>query len=686
MKKVTCFILSVLLSQVTVAQQRTISSLAEFVDLQSRSNQDIKMEAGTYHFSSSSKSLFAGGDWRVNELGNWPGLLQFSGNNNTYDLTGVTFTFDSTILLEMPSIAHGKLVQLGGSGNVWKGFNLQERSNGGDYGYFRHTSGGAILEITGDNHEFYDLTLNSRFSQPYGLGSIYGKTGSSSGRLPGSALNKKSGLSINVLDDTYFENTIVDHSGFGHPLVFNGPIEDLVFETVSVIAETRSTNHLIANGVGGTDRNGVPFHVNYNGDDMTGNSGKTDFLNLFNTSNLNRCQNLDSGNQNAPIQPNFQYSLVEDAFRGYTQGEIGQIEVYNATVTGARSGIALEYAAEGMIVENMTVRGIAGHGVPACGGWNGSNGGEGDATAFGPPSFSVLKNVRADAAYSTIMEVNGNSRDIEADIELLDPSNGYNRPPASTALALLGGDNHEIRIWKRDNRALTRDLVIKVGNGNTDNLLLCNMTQQDVTIDSNVTNSTIYSVGNISNSSNSSARNTVVKLSSAANEPNICKALASEPTPIPTPTPTATPTPTSGGYVSMRKSNAMSYAIDGNQGGENAQNVYLWSFKSTNKNQHWEEISRGGGYYSYKKRDTNYCLDGNHGGGNGQNVYLWECSTNNQNQHWKKINVNGQFRLEKRNSPGFSLDGNRGGADAQNLYLWQSNSANPNQLWELTSH
>ncbi len=677
MKKIIIFILGFSLCQFTFAQ-RTISSLSEFISLQGASNQNIKMAPGTYHFSSSSKSLFPGNNWRASVEGNWPGLLEFSGNNNTFDLTGVTFTFDSTIFSEMPNMAHGSLVLLGGTGNVWKGFNLQELPNNGQYGTYRHVSGGVVLQITGSDHEFYDLTLKSRFSSPYGLGSIYGKTGSSTGRLPGSGLSKKSGLSINVLENTSFENTLVDHSGFGHPLVFNGPIDDLVFNTVSVIAETRSTNDLIANGVGGTDRNGVPFYVYYDGNSMTGNSGKTAFLNLFDTNHLNRCQNLDSGSQNAPIQSGFQYSLVEDVFRGYNQGDIGSIEVYNATVVGARSGIAMENAAAGMIVNNMKVTGIAGHGVPSCGGWNGANGGEGDATAFGPPSNSVLKNVSADAAYSTIMEINGSSTNISADIELLDPVNGYNRPSNSTALALLGGDNHEIRIWKRDNRALARDLVIKVGNGNTDNLLLCNMTQQGVTIASNVTNSTIYSVGSISNSSNNSANNTVVKLSSAANEPNVCTALASDPN--------TTPPPPTSAYVSMRKSNSMSFAIDGNWGGENAQNVYLWSFSSDNINQHWEEISRGGDYYSYKKRGTNYCLDGNHGGADGQNVYLWECMTNNQNQHWRKVNVNGRYRLEKRNASGFSLDGNHGGDNGQNLYLWSSSNTNANQLWEFTNH
>ena len=143
--------------------------------------------------------------------------------------------------------------------------------------------------------------------------------------------------------------------------------------------------------------------------------------------------------------------------------------------------------------------------------------------------------------------------------------------------------------------------------------------------------------------------------------------------------------PPSGDFVSMRKSNANTFAIDGNNGGADAQNVYLWAFDGNNQNQHWKEIDRGDGYYAYQKRGTNFCLDGNRGGANGQSVYLWTCGTNNVNQHWKKINVGGQYRLEKRNTA-FSLDGGRGGANRQDLYLWGSNSANPNQLWDFTSH
>lgn len=135
--------------------------------------------------------------------------------------------------------------------------------------------------------------------------------------------------------------------------------------------------------------------------------------------------------------------------------------------------------------------------------------------------------------------------------------------------------------------------------------------------------------------------------------------------------------------VQMVKRNASSYAIDGNNGGVNGQDTYLWSENENNINQQWYEVDRGNGYYSYQKVATNYCLDGNHGGDNAQNVYLWTCNDGNQNQHWRKVDVgDGHYRLEKRNASGYSIDGNKGGADGQSIYLWASSDSNQNQHWK----
>ncbi|GAA3510882.1 hypothetical protein GCM10022393_25660 [Aquimarina addita] len=151
-------------------------------------------------------------------------------------------------------------------------------------------------------------------------------------------------------------------------------------------------------------------------------------------------------------------------------------------------------------------------------------------------------------------------------------------------------------------------------------------------------------------------------------------------------TDTNNPTIPTTTVVHMKKRNASTFAIDGNWGGSNRQNIFLWSANTNNVNQQWNEIDRGNGYYSYQKSGTNHCIDGNNGGANGQNVYLWDCGENNYNQHWRKVDVGGgSYRLEKRNSPGYSLDGGRNGVDGQNLYLWTSNNANQNQHWTFST-
>ena len=136
--------------------------------------------------------------------------------------------------------------------------------------------------------------------------------------------------------------------------------------------------------------------------------------------------------------------------------------------------------------------------------------------------------------------------------------------------------------------------------------------------------------------------------------------------------------------VTLRKSNAPNFALDGNHGASNNQSIKLWSYNADNVNQQWIEINRGGGFYSYKKNNTNHCIDASSGGANGNDVKLLDCNSNNQNQHFRKINLNGSFRLQKRNAPGFSIDGNSSASNGVNVHMWSSSNTNNNQKWIIT--
>ena len=137
--------------------------------------------------------------------------------------------------------------------------------------------------------------------------------------------------------------------------------------------------------------------------------------------------------------------------------------------------------------------------------------------------------------------------------------------------------------------------------------------------------------------------------------------------------------------VQITKRNATGFAIDGNRGGADRQNVYLWNENDNNVNQQWVEIDRGNGYFTYQKMGTNYVLDGGHGGANKQNVYLYTINDDNQNQHWQKVSVGGgAFKLVKRNAPGFAINGGSDGADGQNVNLFDSSNSSQNLQWFIT--
>lgn len=157
---------------------------------------------------------------------------------------------------------------------------------------------------------------------------------------------------------------------------------------------------------------------------------------------------------------------------------------------------------------------------------------------------------------------------------------------------------------------------------------------------------------------------------------------ASSPT---SPTSPTSPAPSSSTVVHIKKRNDLGFAIDGNHGAANDQNVHLWSADEGNDNQQWVEIHREGDYYSYQKQGTNFCLDGGYDGANGQNVFLYSCGDANQNQQWQKIPTDSNyFKLQKRNASGFALDGGSGTFNGQNLGLYSSSSTSHNLQWSIS--
>ena len=142
-------------------------------------------------------------------------------------------------------------------------------------------------------------------------------------------------------------------------------------------------------------------------------------------------------------------------------------------------------------------------------------------------------------------------------------------------------------------------------------------------------------------------------------------------------------TSNSAKVVHITKRNSPGYALDGQNGAANNQNIHLWAANKNHPNQQWIELDQGNGYYSYQKINTNHCIDG---GGrsteNRDNVYLYTCTANSENQQWKKVPTDGgAYKLVKHSNEGFAINGGSAGRNGQNVNHWDSGSSNHNLQW-----
>lgn len=93
------------------------------------------------------------------------------------------------------------------------------------------------------------------------------------------------------------------------------------------------------------------------------------------------------------------------------------------------------------------------------------------------------------------------------------------------------------------------------------------------------------------------------------------------------------------GYYSYQKRNT-NLCIDGQPGGAIRQDVILDQCSANDHDQHWKKVDSGAGHYRLEKRNApEYSIDGNNGGDDGQFMYLWNSSSTNQNQQWFFTNL-----------------------------------------------
>jgi hypothetical protein len=358
-----------------VAAPSHISSIKELYQLQGGSGQHVVLAPGVYPINLHTVADF-GGAWPSASCPHrgascaahsCPALFNFSGSSNVWDMTGATIAFDTAVLgaYRCKGGPHGTGSVLGGDNNVWRGLTWQDVAplDGSlDYAGFSPGSGATFL-LEGTGHVLEGLRISLRGSGLYGFGALYGKGSSNS--MPGVRKSKRSLLAIVGARDILLNDCHFDNSAFGHLIHIHDRAAgttalphtgNITVVNSSIRGEVRTTDDLIAHGVGGVDRNGVPFRVEYNGSLFAGGApgavpgaaGQSAFAPIFK-------ERLDrTAHCLGPIAGGKAFGLTECGLRFYDN--VSFVSFVNVTNYQTRCGACLGAGIGGALVDRLAVR------------------------------------------------------------------------------------------------------------------------------------------------------------------------------------------------------------------------------------------------------------------------------------------------------------------------------------------
>ncbi|WP_372796368.1 autotransporter-associated beta strand repeat-containing protein, partial [Pontiella sp.] len=211
-----------------------ITSIEELRQYAASNNVDVAMVPGTY--------------WMTGEAD--PHFIEFSGTNNTFDLTGVHIKVDTAELAGYGGSVDVRMLNISGTNVVIDGLTLSMEKlayNGTDsYGFPREYTAdkrSQVMRITGSYITVKNCEFTSGGSYPYGYGDAFGK-----GSRPNTdgvtdsawiSHKKQSGI-LFTLGASFceFENVTLNMRSFGHGIFFQSGAHDLLFNNCQVLGDT----------------------------------------------------------------------------------------------------------------------------------------------------------------------------------------------------------------------------------------------------------------------------------------------------------------------------------------------------------------------------------------------------------------------------------------------------------------
>lgn len=347
-------------------------------------------------------------------------LFLFSGDNNTFDFTGVTLNVESKVMQAFGR-ADVHQIQVVGQQNVLKNLTLADVGSINDAPTWRATN--VVMDGAHNRIEGFHITIKGSF--PYGYGDLFGKGGG-----PVIAHQKHCGLLVRG-DFNHVKDCTLIHRAYGHGIYAQGAYDCLI-ENCHVEGEVRSTDDILAEAGTGSPADMVDF--------MTINGHK--------------------------VVPGYMISLQEDGIRSYGQANIyggGRRDTRNMTVKSCtvikmRSGVVMTHnSGERLAIDCTTIHCEKGYSI----------------------GRGKIINCRSDAKYGPAYRSDYSSdQDISADITILSNRGAYN---GSGLLAYIAGSGNVDITLRSEEGVADADLKIQVaGNAETKGHIGTRKTSQDI--------------------------------------------------------------------------------------------------------------------------------------------------------------------------------------------------------------
>ncbi len=443
------------------AEAPLVVTVSNFVELQKylkKNYMQLTMTPGTYRITAA--DIKAGkypGQSEVTEGRVKNVIMPITGNNSTYDFTGVTLEIETAVFNAFENKGELHDIHVLGNNNIVKNLKIIDVGRPIDI----PQSGCTNIAIDGANNRLEGVEVRSQGSYPYGYGSLFGIGGK------GTVIrHKKHCCCLLRGDNNYLKDCKFYHNAFGHIIFMQGAVNPTI-EGCHAEGKVNTTDRVLAEKGTGSAADKVNFMTSYG----------------------------------YVTPPGYTFPVCEDGIRTYGSGDTmidgvrygkratsGDIVVKDCTVKYARRGISLTHENGKKHVENCTLIGCK--------------------SGYSLNSGKVI-NCRADAAFGpAIWFMYNNIRGVEMDVTLIPPTGERHTGNKSGQAVIIAGHNNKITLRKGEGLQPDEELGIYIGgdcralghlkevsNNPANNNTIINETDYIVIVDDNTSGNKITTAG-----------------------------------------------------------------------------------------------------------------------------------------------------------------------------------------------